>query len=249
MGTTRVSAYIKEQCLHVMGVDESHAGTVPFAVTVAFEGEAPQGPLNMRRMPDNVKRALGYAQREVRQRIYVGRQQRMVESIVTRARQGDQNAMAIIMGMREQAKRGNKRAQASLKLLKKVIKQQPARSITTFGYAAIVKHNSIESAATIVVNGPSLKPGHLYHILADNYDLSKFRFALCRAIESELLPSFFLGYKRGNRSDVPSDSEHADMYRLGNTLACAKQLQDFRAHTGPISQFFPIAGWELGEDL
>jgi len=237
-----------------MGVDESPAGTVPFTVTVSFEGEAPQGPLNMRRMTENLQHALGLAQREVRGKVIRGRRERMIESIMIRARQGDQNAMALIMGMREQAKRGNKRAQASLSLLRRIIRQRPAKRNVSFGFEEkpAVKllpapKSIVESAASIIVNGPTMKPGALYHVLANNYNLKKFRFALWHALEPELRPAFFRGYKRGDSLNVPTDLDEADAYRLGNTLACAKQLQDFRAHTGRISDYYPVAGWELGE--
>jgi hypothetical protein len=197
----------------------------------------------MRRLSPHIERALGYAQNEVKEKIEENRRQHILESIVIRSRQGDQNAMALIMGIRQQAKVGNKRAVESLKLLKKIIRLNPPREVGPFGFDAETPYIN---AATIVVRGPSMPSGMLYHLLAEGPDLKRFRFAICKAVESELLPAFFQGYKSGTTEKAPQDREQKTMYLLGHVVACAQQLQDFRL-TGDIKRHFPTAAWELGE--
>ncbi len=227
-----------------MGVDESRMGTIPFAVSVAFEGDAPDGPVNMRRLTPEVERALGYAHNEVKEKINEGRRQRVLESVVIRSRQGDQNAMAIIMGIQSQAKAGNKRAIESEKTLKKVIRHNPPKVIAQFGFDA--SDTPYVSAATIVVKGPSMSPSALYHKLAEGQDLSHFRFAIAKAVETALKPAFFLGYKSGSEQKAPKERDARCMYMLGHVVACARQLQDFRK-TEDIKKHFPVSAWELGE--
>lgn len=233
-----------------MGVDDSQMGPVPFAVAVSVEGEAPEGPVDLNETPSNVADALLAARQNIKGELTKGRIKLIAESLVLRARQGDQNAMAMMAAVRTNAAKGNERAKFTLQLMKGFARHR--KPDVSFGLDQLKSENPYERNAAIVAYGPTLELDKLYLMLANGPDLKVARDEICRAIEPSLQGSFVIAYKlcrdptKLTRVSKAFSREERDVARVGFIVGRAHILQSVR-NGGKISLLSEPAGWELGE--
>lgn len=187
--------------------------------------------------------------------------------LIDRARQGDQNAIALICQVRDNAKKGLPRAIKAYKAMMRYAKTHPVKAkvsyvgaesqseeieelandiITSFGtdYVTAVTDKlpdlfsvSVPMAIYAAVNGPSLLPG----------DGDLF-LSVRKALTPESDKAFMVGYKYGTKalSSVPGDLR--DAFLLGHVLGTARRIQAVRLPDMPISVLAPKTGFELGEE-
>ena len=187
--------------------------------------------------------------------------------MIDRARQGDQNAIALICQVRDNAKKGLPRAVKAFRALMHYAKTHPVTEkvsyvgaeshaeeiedlandvITSFGsdYVTAATEKlpelfsiSVPMAVYATVNGPSLLPG----------DGNLFE-SVRKALAPESDKAFMFGYKYGPKaiSTVPADLH--DAFLLGHVLGTARRIQAVRLPDMPIGVLAPKTGVELGEE-
>lgn len=129
------SAYVQDGRLYVMGVKSTPIGTVPFSYQGAVDGSVPDGPIDLfsKEHPETVLKAVEEAKRPIMSAVAGEAMKMGAESLVERSRSGDQNAMAILTLVAENAEKGNKRAKHALKLVKDYIGKHPMEGGTGNG--------------------------------------------------------------------------------------------------------------------
>ncbi len=182
--------------------------------------------------------------------------------LVERARLGDQNAMALMKQIGENAKKKQPRALKAYSALMVYIKANPVTKEMTFGeevesdniaddihtafgaedYCEVVFSKvpdlalrNINKAIVCLANGPSLLP--------DDEHFKTVRESLSPEDEK----AFMLGYKHGVKEldDVP-EQFHCP-FLLGHVLGTARRIQAVRLPKVPVSVLSPQVGMELGE--
>jgi hypothetical protein len=197
----------------------------------------------------------------------IGREQpRTIEeaasALVERSRQGDQNAVAMICEIRDNAARGNERAKKTHEEIGDYIKKHPVHSehgndesdslacdvIASFEgdepYEEVVvkkvtplAEKSVRKAIVTVANGPSL---------VKNYkDLIR---SFCESLPEQEQKAFAYGALKTNLAlhamqEMPHECQHALI--LGYVLGKARQIQCVRLPECPISYQSIVAGEEL----
>lgn len=161
-------------------------------------------------------------------------------TLVRRSRNGDQNAMAIIALVRDNAKSGNVQAVMTAKLMKQYIDTHPVTIDTLdMGYddmvpvAADPRTESTRATAIRLAQGPKL----------DTARVSSFIKAA--GFGAEEIASFKHGY-----AGRPMRNPHPRIQRankFGAVVGHARKLQEIQSG-GSMSKFDPMIGWELGED-
>jgi hypothetical protein len=157
-------------------------------------------------------------------------------ALVRRARNGDQNAMAIIDMARQNATRGNTQAKLAVAAILDYIKKNPV--VSPFGNEQ--RDMSYETAVRLA-NGPLLYNSRIRQALKN----SPF------GADASTIKAF--GYGLRNATKLPSISGltlphglHPAMH-AGKVVGLARQIQALRTPGTLISEFDPIVGWELGE--
>ena len=96
----RVLAYAFKGRLCVLGIANTDIGPIPLSTHVPISGECPDGPVG-EDSPPNVQEAFQKAHVRVSHRLQVESMKAAAESLVLRAREGDQNAMGMMMEIRK----------------------------------------------------------------------------------------------------------------------------------------------------
>lgn len=178
--------------------------------------------------------------------------QSMVESVVRRARNGDQNAMALIALVRDNAKKGHPKAQETFALLNEYVRCNPVGG-SHMGYepdyvaltqaaggarwngdpdyvaltqAVDARWGGEYADAVALSHGPLLTNPRIRALLA------RFNGAQQHAIVFGI--------------EHPTSQHKGHAVRIGRILGHARRLQAVR-HRMPLSHFDPMVGWELGE--
>ena len=179
--------------------------------------------------------------------------------LVDRARAGDQNAMAILARVGDEARRGNSRARLAYGLAQIHIDRQPimgdeARPIPPDALAALRDKDTLLPALLYVLDckdGEAAACSALLHgpILFTPACINEIGLScLSRDGQSE---GFFAGCKApfdreaAFSAEVPPSGRMP--YRLGRIIARARALQALRAGQAPIYAVHPGAAWEHGE--
>ncbi len=126
----------------------------------------------------------------------------VAESLVRRARQGDQNAVALISEVRRCASSGVAKAQESFAALQKYINENPMKEdeVTSIGRDNVPRAPKISGRAVQLANGPALS------------------------------------------MSMSNDNPFMD-----SDAKTARAIQLVRMPWSRISDFYPMAGWEVGE--
>src|SRR5688572_17997166 len=122
----KARAYVKGNRLYILGLSQGPMGAVPFIHHVALSEAAPDGIVNIDTAPSSVQKALDESDGPVAEIIELEQMKLAAESLVSRARNGDQNAMGLIATVAEEAKQpNNQRAQLAFTLLEDFITKNP----------------------------------------------------------------------------------------------------------------------------
>lgn len=132
-GTTMVnaSAYVNRNRLVIMGVCESELGPVPFTYHCSINGDVQDGPVNLSDESTNpaVITAIEESKGAIMKTIEDEKMKTGAEQLVLRARQGDENAMAMLTEIGSAAKNPqNPKARRALRLVHEFIEMHPAES-------------------------------------------------------------------------------------------------------------------------
>lgn len=128
----RCAAYIVGSRLCALGVENTSMGPVPLASYVDLGADAPQGVIDLSdidEMPEHVKEGIKAISQDLNDQLAISQLQASVAQTVSRAREGDQNAMAILSLMGERARKGNPRALTAAKAVEAYIRANPYRRI------------------------------------------------------------------------------------------------------------------------
>jgi len=161
-------------------------------------------------------------------------------TLVRRSRNGDQNAMAIIALVRDNAKAGNLQAILTAKIMKQYIDTHPVTIDTLdMGYDDMVPTptapatDNTKATAIKLAQGPKL----------DASRVSSFLHAA--GFGAEEVASFKHGYAGRPMRNPDPRIQRAN--KFGAVVSHAHKLQAIQAG-GAVSKFDPMIGWELGED-
>ena len=261
------SAYVHSNRLCIMGVCHSTLGPVPFAHAVDLGAEVPNGPVNMRDMVAPVAKAFEEAQPEIISKIKGSAIELAAADVVQRARQGDQNAMAVLTMVTDAAKGGDERAKVSYKALRSYAEKHPVSKTVNFGIekqapvtkmlseATKTEHENHYSSAVAGLGGLVAKnsPGCMIVILADGPSLlgqtnPRVEGILVGLPNDEMRSACLFGLQSpGLTGGACRDNPHlSDAYMMGYCLGIARRMQAVK-NGAPISALSPSAGWELGE--
>ena len=149
-----------------------------------------------------------------------------VGQLVRRARNGDQNAMAIIAEVAKQAKLGNKKAAYSAELLQQYIDNNPPGSDQFTMGAESEEIDPAFVKAVSLSHGPLLSNARLDALL-DEFD-SQDNEAFMYGMAGRIIPQ-----SRANFA--------------GRVIGQARKLQAVRMKISPIAKFDSNVAWELGE--
>lgn len=188
--------------------------------------------------------------------------------LVERARMGDQNAIALICQVRDNAKRGNSRAQQGFKALQLYVENNPVASQGTMGeeIAGEVEANQlarqvcnaafegeyVEVVRELVPNLASQSVEKAIVALANGPSLlprdeSTYISDVYNTLSQPEKKMFAVGYRHGisELASIPSSLQCA--FLLGHILGTARAIQAVRLPRVPISVLDPQTGFELGE--
>ncbi len=127
------SAFVRKGRLCVIGVAETDYGPVPFSFSESVTS-APEGPVDFGGdLAESSQDRARFNRKKTKAKVDIAQVRLAVESVVLRARQGDQNAMALLRQVAINAKRGFHRAKFALKIATDYIKKHPIGTGPSFG--------------------------------------------------------------------------------------------------------------------
>ena len=252
---TTASAYVKEGRLCIVGLHSCELGPIPFAYSAGVAKEIPDGPVDLDNsdLDPNVLKIIDESKEPMlaiieREKMRVG-----AEQLVERARAGDQNAMAMIGEVRQNAEKGIKKAKRAFAMLHDYIKSHPILEGSSDHHYRAPKVNKqivrklsdnigedaaisawtpgipdLYLAALVVASGPVLKPERVTNIGSHFGDDT---------------PRFWFGFEKWNQPKTSKDSA----VFTGQVVGLARTIQGVREGYLPVSRLCPMAGWELGE--
>ncbi len=190
-------------------------------------------------------------------------------NLVTRSRLGDENAVAMLVMIRNSAAQGSKKAIYTLKYLKEYIKKHPITEACKIGFGCspitqrVINaiHSKIsgepESHANVMVAAiPRIESPVLAAVpMANNGSLlgqNNPRInAICKFFGDSEMDAFEFGkvncftdttHIHGDLSEGEAQALH-----IGKTVGIAQRIQAVRNHDAPIASLSKMASWELGE--
>lgn len=243
----KASAYVKDGRLIVIGVAQMSIGPVPFSYDCPVPEGVPEGPLDMNRKGSKLlESCLAGAEVAIKKRIQRGAIRVGAENLVLRARQGDQNAMAMLIAVRKKARAGAPRAIAALRAIKIYIEDHPPTETCDFGYeakknveTALAKHveheNPLHYVSAVLTYLPHVRNERAIVLIANGPLVCN---NLLSAVSSSLGgPREEKQFKDGfNGKPIPSDAA-----MIGSIFKKARELQAARR-----GKFSPLIAYELG---
>jgi hypothetical protein len=270
------SAYSHKGRLCIIGVYETPWGAIPFAHHCMLATDVPDGPIRVdKEMHPKVREALDKSQDVIMSKIKNETMSVAAENLVERARQGDQNAMAMLMMIRQAAQAGKPRAKIAYDILRVYIKDHPSvgtprqlpkpqrRSQAEVFQAvkkAVQTNNPLHYGTAIVSlvpsSGTTVEDATVMGtILANGPPLTRARIqAILGALEDPgsrriLTTAIRLSDKLGDllklSKQLPPEGRRA--LRIGYSLGLAQRLQQVRLPETPMSVYSQMVAWELGE--
>ena len=264
-------AWIEAGRMHVLGFAETPLGLLPFSVSRKVQGGLEDGPVTFGAdaHPAAVaasKKLVGQASHQVES----GQMKAAAKQLVDRARLGDQNAVAMIIRVRENAKKGSGKAKTALGLMLAYAKggTKSASQFGSFFSSALASlrdtivrvKSPAQYAAQVAVHVPEIGVS-----IADSANAAQ---ALSKGppITADLLTTMQVGLATdqakaafqygvkacGNPKALVAASKTADAdtkkaLQLGFVAGLGKKFQDIRKPNASIASFSQAAAWELGE--
>jgi hypothetical protein len=260
-----ITAYVKDGRLCAVGLVLTPEGYVPFAwsslIDVA-EGENPpaNGVVGFDSDDPQIRATFDAGAEDMRDQIELQTIRAASESLVRRARIGDQNAMATIRCIAEESEKGSERAQTSRRAIENYIAKYPADSpqlvpgtLVTRELASLPEDDTeayaahlttiapgapdVEVATLAIANGPVLTPARLERIAAQFSDDER--------------PTFEVGFNSACRDHemralvtaCPQDLRR--VLFVGHATGRAQALQGARRGKIHLGRLDPILGAEL----
>lgn len=251
------SAFVRKGRLCVIGVAETDYGPVPFSFSESVTN-APEGPVDFGGdLAESVKTALDSIEKKTKSKVDIAQVRLAVESVVLRARQGDQNAMALLRQVAINAKRGYHRAKFALKIATDYIKKHPIGTGPSFGVEVermLRKARSPEArSATVVALVPYVSLPRLVNELFDGPSLRKHMKNIALALPKNERRAFDYGLRTGRDPNIMGeacdklDPKYYRAFQLGHACKRALLMQNALTPNGRLTDFNPTIGWELGE--
>lgn len=263
------SAYVKGGRFFIMGLTDSDHGPIPFAWHCNCD--APEGPVNIgaEDLHPSIQAALDQAHDAITSKVEIERMKLVAGEIVDRARDGDQNAMALLQRIGENARRGVPRAQVAFGLCQEYMNTHDPNSfgaerrqvrglLGTVSNAIRKRAEPLEystalhallpgiltvvdpsDAAVIISNGPEL-------IGKDNERLSAILAAFPTDDERK---AFAAGASTDHVDQALQKVKVAlkPACAIGYIVGLARRIQLVRLPETPISAFSKDVAWEIGD--
>jgi hypothetical protein len=264
MSHTSATAYVRNGRLCIVGLHEDDAtGPVPFTHTVELPEGVEDGPvvIGAEDQEPAITTAIEKARQPMLSKIEESKMRMTAEQWVERARAGDQNAMALIQGVRRGALRGVERAKRAARLLAEYIHSHPVdmeQNHTRYLPAHVEPSTNMTVAkklsqfvgdeAAIGAWSPTIAKSDPYLavlILASGPNMSPERVKAIAAHFGADQRAFWNGFNARNECMVGRNQ--LDAYHAGKAVSGARTLQGVRVGAFPISRFCRVAGWEMGE--
>lgn len=265
------SVYAKGNRLCIIGVHESIFGPIPFGHNVRLSRQTPDGPIDLsNRLPKYIEDALKESAAPIMNNLKTEEMKLAAESLVERARCGDQVAMANIVLVRKN-KNKNFRANRAYKLIYGYIKANPPK-VSRVGFNGEIGEDldkSINSLVTYIkkqnptafvaaLKGMVLEIGkYAISSLANGPNLLGDKNKYITETESSYSgnekKAFKLGYNcsddsgRVARYSRKIDKKSRAALAIGCMVGMARRIQAVRLPESPISILSLDAAWELGE--
>jgi hypothetical protein len=169
-------------------------------------------------------------------------QRKVAEAFCMRARLGDQNAMAMMAMVRDNAKRGIPEAVQSFQYMKDFVTKNPVTP-GSFGAESSCAPclNPDTHGAVQLANGPMLSNSRISKVVAsfgeENQQIILQGIRKWQSDHDEI----------HKKLSARLDSMQREILKIGRTLGKARALQIVRSPNGPIAAYSPSAAWELGE--
>jgi hypothetical protein len=259
MSNTTASAYVKNGRLCIIGVQESDVGLVPFTHVVDVGAEVEDGPVSFGEDEDPViTDAIEKARQPMSEKLEEAKMKVIAGQWVDRARAGDQNAMALISGVRQNAMRGSERAKKAARFLGEYIRANPVdvsdgncknyltQSVPDKALIQkLAQYKGDDAAVSAFAPALSKKDPYLTAVvLADGPHMTGERIVSIGSHFGEEKRDFILGVKGWN---VKERIRGSDAFFAGQAVGHARALQGVRTGACPVSYLCRLSGWELGE--
>jgi ElaB/YqjD/DUF883 family membrane-anchored ribosome-binding protein len=259
----RYSAFVARGRLCILGVADTTCGPVPLASYADISGDSEDGPVG-EDAPENVKAALDTAIAPMQKQLARATMQAGAESLVLRARARDQNAMAILALIGEQAREGNERARVAAKLVEDYCRAHPDTVVTIGEDGDDASHPVLARIATNrtpLYAYPLALATYLSHAppdmrtvvcLANGPSLTKDRILeiASRLASDEESHTFLSGIENAHDTEksfkIRDEVGDPNLFRAGRMLGQARAIQKYRIN-GKIVGFCADSAWEMGE--
>jgi hypothetical protein len=259
-----ITGYVFAGKLCLLGIAKTPFGPIPLSTRVNIGSEIPDGPVDFASIPEPAQPALERAHNDIIDKLQFETMRASAESVVERARAGDQNAMAMIVMIREAAGKGSKRAVLALDMLKETIRKNPIESRMgeerpqydpAKGLVVRVKRASMQSdpysySLSIATYLPSASHDITTIVMLANGPLlyRKKIFEIASSFGSEETGRTFLaGTLWQHRAPAHLDEQARKIFDAGRCIGIARSIQGIRCNGVPLKTLSPRVAWELGE--
>lgn len=158
-------------------------------------------------------------------------------NLVIRSRQGDQNAVAMIAMVRENANRGVKKAQDTYRLIESYVKSHPYTEMGSEEIQSKQNEDSLKHCVQLANFGVSLTKKNIKK-MANTF--AGHRDAFMFGVEN------FRDLK-GISQKQSEHPHHANAIVYGRNVGLARNIQLAKDPQIPLRHSFPNIAWELGE--
>lgn len=226
-------AHVSKGKMCMSGVCKTPFGIFPVVKTLPVHPMAPSGPVVA---GESLSMLLNQPIAEGSQMLQIEAGERALklaaESLVKRARAGDQNAMGLINMVGKNAKRGIPRAVLSAKAIEEYIRSHPVDS--PFGSdAPTVMHE----VTTMLANSAPLSTARI----------EGFSSTFGTDDEEELFRYAIHNHHDRNLVDEVPDDWGKKIAQFGQAVGRARAIQIARLPRSPLGVLGPDVGWEFGE--
>lgn len=278
MNNVHASAYVKENCLYMTGICQTDIGAVPFNIRSKLKGEVKDQYVDVglpdEKLDPSIAIALESATGPIMYQVQEQRMKTAAKSLIDRSRLGDQNALAILVRVRQNAKKGMPRAKKAYGILVDYAKTNSADKSSTdvgtetrgiFGtlrttlaritpaqqekYAAIatsfIPGSGKNTRSVVNAAGAFANGPPISHDLLNHVSLALG--------DDTAKAAFAFGFMNSGRREVvtaaarEASPRERTALQVGYTLGLAKRIQDVRDSHCPLSRYSTIVAWELGE--
>ena len=242
------TAYIQDNHLCVMGIQQTPSGPVPFACVSAIEGEeCKDGPVDVSaQLSPGVEKAMQEVHAKALDDVRGKLMQTKVRDIVLRSRAGDQNAIALIIETRKAAERGIARARVAFGMLTKYIKQHPASKRAAFGEEKPIVALATQITAPSDLHYAAAVTGltndkNAVVVLANGPEITEEKVTICCQACPQVQQNAFSAGFGGDRTALATRSG-----MIGYIMRLAQKIQQVRKPNSDLRAFSPAAAWEHG---